>query len=232
MTVSQVHRQAGEYHRRDMHHAVGLVAGVWPRAVVDLEAIGFPRARSYDGAPTGGHGSMMVPDEHGNMERVPATGVEIVALNTHVAVAWVAELHDVTVRLLREARPRAGVWPMPPPELYMATVGLAVDRICDSWTADDLIDFDPASANYCRDVFGLYRLADSGVKFWPPPARKGDQAGTVTVGERGNSVELCKLCGEPVAGGRADPIRRIDGDAYHGKSCWFTVTRHRQPRAS
>lgn len=220
-----------EENRRAMHRSVEVIIAAWPKAYDDAQAIGFPRGRGYDAAG-GGRSGFTVETETGEVEFVPATGVELAALNPGVAVGWVSELHDTVTRLL------AAVWPARAWSLVWTPAGLApvlhdaVDRLLGSWTLDDLIDADPRSANHRRDVFGLYRLADLALAYWPPPPKRGDRAGMVTVGERGNSVESCGLCGDPVVGGRADPIRRIDGQAFHGKSCWFTVTRQRQPRAA
>ena len=59
--------------------------------------------------------------------------------------------------------------------------------------------------------------------YWPTLA-KGDTIAGVTVGARGNLVEECGLCGNPVVGGAQDPIRRIDGQAFHRSPCWYTAT--------
>lgn len=207
-----------EENRRALHRAVDQILDAWPKASDDAQAVGFPRGRGYGGT-SGGQSGLRVPAEDGGgFDTVPATGVELAALNPSVAVAWVAELHDTVTRLL------AAVWPARSWSLVWTPAGLApvlheaVETLFGSWTLDDLIDADPRSVNHRRDVFGLYRLADDAARYWPPPPRKGDRAGTVTVGERGNSVETCRLCGDPVAGGRADPIGRIDNEPYHA-SC-------------
>jgi hypothetical protein len=70
-------------------------------------------------------------------------------------------------------------------------------------------------------------LANRSQLLWAPTPRHGSTKAGVTVGQRTNTVEVCGLCQEPVTGGHADPIRRIDGQAFHGRSCWFTVTRSR-----
>lgn len=73
----------------------------------------------------------------------------------------------------------------------------------------------------------IYHQADLALKHWtPPPA--GTTIGGVTIGDRDNPVETCGLCDRTVLGGRDDPIRRIDGTAFHAKSCWWTVHRQRQ----
>ncbi len=68
----------------------------------------------------------------------------------------------------------------------------------------------------------LYLAANMALKHWPArPTR------TAAPGGRPNDIELCGLCELPVIGGHSDPIRRLDGAAFHAKSCWFTVTRQR-----
>lgn len=219
-----------EEHRRAMHRAVDRILDAWPRAHDDAQAVGFPAGRGYDSA--GGGRSGFLVDVDGEAEFVPATGVELAALNVTVAVAWLAELHDVIEGLC------AAVWPGRAFSLVWTPTGLsgrlheAVERVSAEWTLDDLIDTDPRSPNHRRDVFGLYRLADAAGRYWPAPVRKGERAGTVTVGERTNTVDVCVACGEPIIGGRADPLKRIDGDPFHVKNpagiwCYHQALRSR-----
>jgi hypothetical protein len=70
-------------------------------------------------------------------------------------------------------------------------------------------------------------IANQAMFLWPPLAAKGDTVAGITVGQRGNNIEVCGLCAQPVSGGHNDPIRRINGLPFHGKSCWYTVTRNR-----
>lgn len=190
-----------EENRQAMHRAVDRVLGAWPKAIDDAEAIGFPRGRGYDTA--GGGRSGFTVDTGGDLEFVPATGVELAALHPTIAVAWVAELHDVVMAVTSAAWP-ARAWSLTwTPQALGPVLHAAVDRLADRF---------PAGGQVRRD---LYRLADMAALHWPPPPKKGDKAGTVTVGERGNTVELCKLCQEPVLGGHHDPCARIDGDPYH-----------------
>lgn len=67
---------------------------------------------------------------------------------------------------------------------------------------------------------------------WPDPPKPGTQMGGVTVGKRTTSLEECGLCHEPLVGGKDGPIRRIDGQAFCAKKCWFTVKRQREVKAS
>lgn len=67
---------------------------------------------------------------------------------------------------------------------------------------------------------------------WPDPPKVGTQMGGVTVGKRTTSLEECGLCHEPLVGGKDGPIRRIDGQAFCAKKCWFTVKRQREVKAS
>lgn len=77
----------------------------------------------------------------------------------------------------------------------------------------------------------LYHQADMALKHWPAPPGKGANVNGTTIGDRNNTTELCALCQIPVLGGRDDPIRRIDGQPYHAKTCWWTVHRQRQTKA-
>jgi hypothetical protein len=92
-----------------------------------------------------------------------------------------------------------------------------------------------------QDEFWIVRvigLANRAAMFWPTPPAKGDVVKGVTVGQRGNSVEMCGLCGEPAPGGRNDDgqllVRRLDGVAFHavaepGRSaCFWQVWRQRR----
>lgn len=65
---------------------------------------------------------------------------------------------------------------------------------------------------------------------WPDPPAAGTQMGGVTVGKRTTTLEECGLCHEPLVGGKEGPIRRIDGQAFCAKSCFFTVWRQRRTK--
>lgn len=216
---AEPHLSQRDWHARAMHRSVDVVCDAWPRASEDVQAIGFPSA-------------VMQPRSHATAELTSVEAAAVRGLRFGDAVGWIAELHDVAFALL------AAGWPNRSFSIDWTPVGLrpvlhtAVDRIAAGWTLDDLVDFDPRSANYRSDVFGLGRLAGRALRYWPPPPPRGSREGGVTVGERSSSVETCGLCGDPVVGGRNDPIRRIDGQAFHGKSCWFTVTRQRQQKVS
>jgi hypothetical protein len=92
------------------------------------------------------------------------------------------------------------------------------------------VEFLAAAAETIAHLIVTGRSARSG---WPQPLAEGTKVSqdgrAVVVGARAAQSEECGLCGELVTGGAADPIRRIDGAAYHAKTCWFTV--HRQRRA-
>lgn len=220
-----------EEHRQAMHRAVARILTTWPRVLEDAAAIGFPAGRGYGSSPGGGS-SILVDGE-----RVPATGVEIAALNPGLATGWIAELYDVVTRLLGAVSPanaRGVVWT---PEALSRPLQRAVDHICDDWAVDDLIDLDPASPNHRRDVFGLYRLSDMAARHWPPTVKKGDQVGSVVVGDY-ETAEDCGLCGMPTQPGRnaAGQLlrRRIDDAVFHALAgyghgaCWWAVWRQRR----
>lgn len=205
-----------EAHPRDdqwaaLHRAADLVCDTWPAALSDIDVIGFPPSTM----PAGRGGG-------------DSSSVETAILNPSVAVGWVAELHDVILKVLTAAWPGSAVGIVWEPDRVRPVLHGAIDELkASGWTLDDLVDFDPRSPNHRRDVFGLERLADAAARSWPAPARTGHNVDGVTVGARGNQTEICALCELPVAGGHGDPIRRIDGQPYHGRSCWFTVHRQR-----
>jgi hypothetical protein len=75
-------------------------------------------------------------------------------------------------------------------------------------------------------------LGNKAAAWWPTTPTKGDTIAGVTIGARTNSIEECGLCGKPVIGGHHDPIRRIDGQAFHRTPCWYAaaMSRGRHPR--
>lgn len=216
------HRSQMDFHRQAMHSAVDKICRAWPQVVTDSAVCdGFGAGRGYDGTSRGGGES---------------SAVEAAALSGLRASAWIAELHDVTQRIFEAASIKRRT-PTSPAELG-PIVHHAVDRIVGTWTLDDLIDFDPQSPNFRRDVFGLYRLADRTERWWPTPTdlRAGEVVDGVTVGRRGNQVHVCDLCGQPVAGGRADPVRYVPDPTggpdkiLHKSPCWYTYKSDRENR--
>jgi hypothetical protein len=216
---------AAQQHRQAMRTAVDRVCDAWPDALLDVGAIGFPGRAGYDGGSGGGPTLRVQVGDH--EERVSATGVELAALTGHdigYAVGWISELHDTVLAILAAAYPTAHVQVEWQPDPVRAQLLAAVSVLADSWDAHR------PGHDHQRGL--LYRLADSAARHWPGPPSKGTSMGGVTVGQRTPASETCGLCEKPVAGGRDDPIRRIDGQAFHAKSCWFTVTRQRQAKAS
>jgi hypothetical protein len=139
------------------------------------------------------------------------TSVEAAASRPCRAVAWIAELGDILIAL-----------DLIQGEQSLQRMTATAVRQKLHYRADKVHWQHPA-------ITRIIGLANKAALWWPtqPPTR-GTRVGTVTVGERGNQVEQCGLCGDTVAGGHGDPIRRIDGQAFHGKSCWFTVMRSRR----
>jgi hypothetical protein len=147
-----------------------------------------------------------------------------IAMTPGKAVAWLADLHDV---VLEVAGGEPAAWDNH--GLVAKILHNAVEALAGAW---------PALGDR-RDA--LYRLADAGSKWWPPPPKKGDTVRGVTVGQRGNQVEDCGLCGEPAPGGKNDAgqllVRRIDGVPYHNiavtkqGACYWLVWRQRRRTA-
>jgi hypothetical protein len=208
-------------HRQAMHRAANRICTAWPRAHADSQAIGYPRGHRYDTTSRG------TPSIDVDGENVPATAVEIAALSGNRSVAWLAQFHDVVTNLVRQALGgRVAVWTQLLVPVYLQD---AIEALwATGWTLEDIIDADPHSPTYRRDVFGLYDLADKAARWWPDPVKNGQRIGQVTVGQRTNDAAMCVLCGDPVSGTSDDPIRRIDGQPFHGKTCYYQVWRQRR----
>lgn len=132
------------------------------------------------------------------------------AVNIGHAVAYTAELHAVTVMFLERAPDN--------PQRFAEAMHHLFRTTPTGWAPNALQR--------------LWRLADRALAWWPDEPKHGDTVAGVTIGARGNTVELCGLCLEPVAGGHGDPIRRIDGQPFHGKSCYYTVWRQRKVKTA
>ncbi len=77
--------------------------------------------------------------------------------------------------------------------------------------------------NFGKLIARLVGLANTASNEWPPSPKPGERVGEVVVGKRAQTLEYCGECGQPVAGGAADPIVRIDGKAHHRNPCYYTV---------
>lgn len=188
--------------RRAAHRDVDRICDTWPHAVVDAHARGFPSA-------------VMQPGQRGSAE---LTSVEAAACQPDFAAGWLAELGDVIVLFGMESTDSGRPWTG---ETIRWVWHTAVEMLLEVW---------PDHAN--RTTQRLHYLAESARTHWPEPPRRGEKISGVSVGERGNDVETCGLCQNPVMGGRGDPIRRIDGEAFHKSPCWYAVTSDRAGRAT
>jgi hypothetical protein len=78
----------------------------------------------------------------------------------------------------------------------------------------------------------LTRLANEARSRWSPPAT-GTLLGGEMVGARTSHVEMCAGCQLPIMGGSADPLKRLDGDPFHGRAgpghgwCYHAALRSR-----
>lgn len=195
-----------ELTRRALHTAVDWVCYAWPKALNDAAAVGYAGSvRPPDGR---GGGILDYPDPTGST-----------AMLAGRAAGWLAELGDLVVRLLASpgeavSQARAARTPR-----SASTLHAAVEKLCH--------DRPPDREKVARSVIDLGNRAHA---WWPPPPKSGQLVEGVTVGQRGNLVETCALCQDPVAGGHQDPIRRIDGAPFHAKSCFYTVWRHRKAK--
>lgn len=87
----------------------------------------------------------------------------------------------------------------------------------------ELVDLWPRRVQRVFDR--IYTLADDALREWPSTPKVGQVVDGVTVGKRSSLATICTKCTEPIGGGAADPIRRINGSPYHGKSCYFSAWR-------
>lgn len=208
MTVTDVPQLSrAEHQRRALHRSVDRVCDAWPHARLDADARGFPSGGGGRG-PVGGHS-----------DPTPGAALAEHGADGH-AVAWLAQFHDVVTAML-EPGSRV-VWE---PEAVRRLLHPAVEELIAGWPGEHEV------------VDALHQLADLAGLWWPKDPKVGQRVGGVTVGRRGNDVEVCALCKEPVVTGRSvsgQPLtRRIDGEPYHNLAegshgaCWWQVWRSR-----
>lgn len=196
-----------EVQRKALDKAVTTCLRAWPFARLDTEALGFP---SSGGDSTVGRGTCT---DGGPTARLGTLWAE----RPDPSVRWLVDLFDVIDGFAGGAS-----W-----------VGYTEVRIGVRWHvwADDYANRFPAGRRARREWMvladKLYALADSGRAHWLDVLVSGRVVGGVTVGERGNSSTLCDLCGEPIAGSHADPVRKVpDGQGghknLHRSPCWYT----------
>lgn len=94
--------------------------------------------------------------------------------------------------------------------------------------AEDLVRLWPMGCE--RLTQRIHMLANEAARRWPPKPKANEVIDGVKVGGRYVEAEVCTECGGPIAGGAADPIRRIDGRPFHKRPCFDTV-RQRALRA-
>jgi hypothetical protein len=190
----------------EMHQAVDLIAKGWPYALADCDVLSAApnlRGRAYDGDGRQAQGDHADPTAEQAL-----TAFERHQLAAGPAAGWLAELADVQWMFLDRC--------LTGPVGFAAAMHALLDRTPTGWA--------PGA------VQRLFRLADDSYRWWLARPKAGSRLAGVTVGERGNDVEVCGLCTEPVAGGASDPIRRIDGQAFHKSPCWYQVTMDRAGR--
>jgi hypothetical protein len=117
-------------------------------------------------------------------------------LQTDVAAKWIRDVRNV----IRAPDPMA------------SHLHRVVDALVQHW---------PSGTTHFLD--SLVALANRGVREWPPQPRFGEVVDGVKVGSRGDQLEYCTECRQPVTGDAADPISRIDGKPFHRKPCYQTV---------
>lgn len=194
MTDPDDHLTPHERTRRSMHRAVDNIARAWPLAVEDANARGYPSA-------------VMQPHTGGS----ESTSVESAALRPSRAVAWLAELYDVQNLLFTNTAGHSYV--LYTPSVFQQHAHAYVERMLRQWM--------PQTEQTIRRTI---TLANKAQLWWPPTPVKGATIQGVSVGQRGNDVQICAYCDEPVAGGAQDPLRRIDDDVFHKSPCWYAAS--------
>lgn len=181
--------------RRALHRAIDNIARAWPLALQDANARGYPTA---------------VMQPHAGSAEL--TSVEAAALRPSRAVAWLAELADTQHQIFKS---RDGLtYTIREPETFRGQAHNYVEHMLTQWM--------PHTEHAIRQTINLSNKATA---WWPPTPKAGQTVDGTTVGQRSNTTETCTHCGNPVTGGHNDPIRRIDGQPYHGKSCWYNAIR-------
>lgn len=186
--------------RAHAHADIDSCCDTWPTALLDAGCRGFPTA-------------VMQPRSSGEAE---LTSVESAAIRTDFATGWIVELGDVIALFGLPSRPRIGTWDG---ESIRRPWHHAAEQVLNDW---------PPHAEQATKRLSV--LANTARAHWTTRPAKGQTISGVTVGERTNSVETCGLCQEPVMGGASDPIRRIDGQAFHKSPCWYRVATNRGVR--
>lgn len=215
---SEPRRTVADDQRVTMGRAVDVICDAWPKALEDRQAVGFPAGRGLGGTGGGQSGIRLRREDDEGWETIPATGVEIAAITGTAAVDWLDLAHDTVRLILHAAWPDRTGWAVDwQPEQLRPVLHRAVARL--DYRIHDV------------ELTRLHQLANRARHLWPPPPKKGAREGGVTVGERGNDIETCAGCAQPVLGGRADPLKRIDGDPFHVKNPQGTWCYHQALRS-
>lgn len=87
-----------------------------------------------------------------------------------------------------------------------------------------------------KAVRALMYLGAVAQRRWPPPVTPGVTVDGVTVGKRGNVVEICAHCKEPVPAMRMPngkpSIIRVNGLPYHRNTCYHRLYRERRANSA
>lgn len=174
--------------RSDVEH----ICQAWPHVLLDVEAIGFPRAVGADRER--GHGDA-------EFTTTEAAGVALAENPSGVAaraVAWLAELGDVVIDLCRrDHAPDGRPWDH---DNALGPMRQAVDELVAELEGE-------RKRRYRDGPLGLAqrinRLANKGAEWWAAPAKP--KAAPVGVRE---GQEVCGLCELPITPGRTEEWER------------------------
>jgi hypothetical protein len=196
-----------------------LCIQAWPVIHTECDAAAFGPGRNDSNSPTAG-------TESDPTARAAEAGI---AARCAGAYAWMGEWGDwlLALRLWdRTNGPHIGRTIQWTPEAVTEWAQPAVNRLASQvdhtggWQARQTVEL-----VLCGRLVRLSNRASGYARRTP---RKGETLGGITVGERTNLVERCAECDNPVFGTSEDPIRRIDGQPMHAKSCYYRAWRRRQ----
>lgn len=212
-----------------LHTAIDRICDGWEGAVEAVESRGYGQGRVYGDAQstTVSRPSKPVYDSFGQfvgMERGSGEVRDVVgdeAIRFNLATKWLDDARSLLALLLAispadEPGERRWTGPFYPPRLRRTLHRAVVDAV-ELWPKNISHFFDK--------IAGLGN--EAAIEF-PLSPKVGERIDGVVVGERALPVETCAECGKPVAGGAADPLRRINDKPFHQRPCYETARKRRQ----
>ena len=200
-----------KFTREALHRAIEVICLAWTSAKESESSWGYSSGKGFDGAGSSHVGSDMA--------------VAGPALQGNDSSKWLDNASETLTSLLacadatQSGRSPRWTGPFWPPKMQRT--------FCEA--ADEMVALWPAR---CERIFNrLYQLADTAAREWPATPAIGQEIDGIKVGERLPQIEVCAECRGPVAGGAADPIRRLEGIPYHKEPCYETARKRRYRRS-